>query len=394
MTKLRLAIFILSLVIVGTMGTLVYFYAKGYRFDLEKSKITPSGLLVANSNPTGAQVIINGELKTATNSTISLSPGTYDLVIKKEGFLTWEKRVTIEKEIVTQVDVDLFTSAPSLSAITFSGVFKPTPNSDFTKIAYGVPASKEPTISLSANEKEGLWIIEANNLPIGFSREPRRITDGNLTEASWVWSPDSREILLTTKNGIFLLDTSTFTPQNQRVNVASKIEDIQKSWAEKEQKQLFTKLSKLPDEVSEFFSKKATDIEFSPDENKILYTAKESAKLPEGVIKPMPGSSTQKQTREIKPGFRYVFDIKEDRNFEVAEKEVICHWFPTSRHIVIPQKDKIIISDYDGTNKKEVFSGSYIFPYAFPYSSTTKLLILTNLGASNAFGDLYSLNLR
>lgn len=395
MTKLRLAVFLLSLVVVSTIGTLVYFYARGYRFDIEKSKILPSGLLVANSDPTGAQVIINGELKTATNATISLAPGVYDVVIKKEGFLNWEKRLTIEKEIVTQVDIDLFTSAPSLSALTFSGAFNPTPNSEFSKVAYGIPTSKEAKqAAILTDEKEGLWIIEANNLPIGFSREPRRIADGNLTEAKWEWSPDSREILLTTKNGVFLLDTSSFISQNQRVNVATKVEEIRKLWKEKEDKKLSTKLSKLPNELLEIFEKSATNIVFSPDENKILYLGSKSVKIPQGIIKPLPGSSTQKQEREIKPGSKYVFDIKEDRNFKVADEGQIVYWFPTSRHLVLPQEGKIYISDYDGTNKKEVFSGSYIYPYIFPYSSTSRLLMLTNLGASDSIGNLYSLNLR
>ena len=42
------------------------------------------------------------------------------------------------------------------------------------------------------------------------------------------------------------------------------------------------------------------DILFSPDENKVLYTAIAGANIPDNLIPSIPGSSTQKQEREIK----------------------------------------------------------------------------------------------
>ena len=227
MTKVRVFVFLLTVIIVGTVGYLVSLYARGYRFDGKSLKFSPSGLLVANSDPEGASVIVNGELKSATDTTLSLAPGTYDVEIKKEGFLSWKKRLVIEKEVVTEANASLFRSVPSLTPVTFSGSANPVASSDFTKIAYAVLPENgdDPT-------KVGLWVMETLNLPFGFAKEPRRITDGNLNEATWTWSPDSREILLTTKLGLFLLDTGAFTPQAQRVNVASRLEEIQTLWGQ------------------------------------------------------------------------------------------------------------------------------------------------------------------
>jgi hypothetical protein len=157
MTKIRILIFALTLAVVFSVGTIVFLYAKGYRLDSETKKFSPNGLLVIKSTPDGAQVFINGELKTATDATIPLIPDTYDVSVKKEGFLTWNKRLVIEKEVVTEASAHLFKTAPSLSAITFSGIETVIPSRDLTKISYSVIGNGTDT------ENEGLWVMENVN---------------------------------------------------------------------------------------------------------------------------------------------------------------------------------------------------------------------------------------
>lgn len=391
MTRLRVLILFSTIFVVSVVAYLVSLYARGYRFNQNTLEFSPNGLLVANSDPNGAQVFINGELKTATNATIPLLPNTYDVLVKKEGLLPWSKRITIQKEEVTQINVTLFAQAPSLSAITFSGSINPLISPDYTKVLYGVPPSQG---SSEAEDKSGLWILETTNLPLGFNREPRRITDGDVLLDSWQWSPDSREILLTTKTGVFLLNSNEFTPQRQRVNVASQKDIILKGWETKKQTRLEAQLAPLPDEIEDIFLRKATNIEFSPDEDKILYTATSSATFQTGLIPPLPGSSTQKQSREIASGKKYVFDVKEDRNFEVGEIAQSIYWYNTSLHLIIPEENKISLMDYDGTNKQTVYSGSYVSPHAYATSTSNRLLILTNFGATQGLSNLYSLSLK
>jgi hypothetical protein len=50
--------------------------------------------------------------------------------------------------------------------------------------------------------------------------------------------------------------------------------------------------------------------------------------------------------------------------------------------------------DYDGTNRQVVYSGAYSAPSAFPFSNTTRLLILTNLGAPTGAANLYTLTVK
>ncbi len=83
MTKYRGLILISTIVIVGLLGYFLSLYARGYRFNTKEYKYTPTGLLVIKSNPDGAQVNIDGELKAATNANLSLAPDTYDIEINK-----------------------------------------------------------------------------------------------------------------------------------------------------------------------------------------------------------------------------------------------------------------------------------------------------------------------
>lgn len=383
MTKVRVFMIFLTILVVGILGLFASYYARGYRFNIKTFEFTPNGILVIKSEPDGASVYINGELKTATNATISLPPGSYDIEVKKDGFMTWSKRIQIEKEIVTQATVSMFKNAPSLSPVTFSGASNPVSSKDGTKIAY--------------SDKEGLYTTETYNLPIGFSNSPTKITDGDMTNAQYSFSPNGRQILLNMSNSIFVVDSGSFTAQNDRVNVVSKKEEILSTWESQEKAKDRSLFANLPSVITDILTVEGVKYLTSPDDTMILYTPAEDANIPNYLIPQLPGSSTQKQSRDIKVGKTYVYDIKEDRNFLISEdsfESAVFYWMPDSRHILNPTEGKIVIMDYDGTNKQVVYSGSYIAPYAFPYRNTTKLLILTNLGSSSQTPNLYELTIK
>lgn len=406
MPKLRLFILLLTFIILGIFGTIAILFARGFRLNLTQDNVSLSqkGLLLANSDPNGAQVYVDGDLKTATNNTVSLDPGVHNVVVKKEGFLDWQKEIVIEKEVVTQVNAFLVPTAPSLSALTLTGAINPTANKDLTKLAYVVPqntdqAANTATRSAQANTseetKEGLWVLEMSNLPLGFSRDPKRVTEGNLTNASIRWSPDGRQILLTQGNNSYLLDVSEFTPsqelQSKRIINTANLEE---SWQEESNQIVESQLDKLPDQIQELFLSSANNLRFSPDEDKILYTATGSATIPDGLIKPLPGSSTQPQERNIAPNNQYVYDFKEDRNFKVGTENDLIMWMPNSLNLLIPGEETVFISDYDGQNKQTVFTGSFTYPEVFPSGSTGRIIISTNFGSQSTYNNLYWLGLK
>jgi hypothetical protein len=402
MAKTRLLIFLISIVIVVSVSLFVSYYARGFVFDYKTFKFLPNGLLVIKSEPDSASVIIDGTLKTATNATLALPPGVYDVEVKKDGYFNWYKRLTIDKEIVTSSDVSLFRNVPSLSPATFSGASRPTISEDGTKIAYLVLPDAEVS-----EEKTGLWTLQTFSLPLGFSNEPKRVTDGDLTEATFQFSPDARQIMLSTAEGAFIIETGTFTPQNQLVNIAGRKEAILTDWQKEKQVRDLSLLRALPPQLEDVLIRKTKHYVFSPDENLILYTASISGTLDEGLIPALPGASTQKQERLLEPDHTYIYDIKEDRNFLISDVPVkisdgqidtklempAVRWMPSSRHLLLAEPNKITVMDYDGTNRQVVYSGIYASPYAFPFNNTTRLLILTNLGsASNP--NLYTLTIK
>src|SRR6185295_8893963 len=101
-------------------------------------------LLVANSDPNGAQIIIDGQLNSATNATIPLPEGSYDVVIKKESYINWEKKVSIKNGVVTEIDPSLFPQAAALNPLTFGGAISPQVSDDYSKILYA--------------DNEGIWV--------------------------------------------------------------------------------------------------------------------------------------------------------------------------------------------------------------------------------------------
>jgi hypothetical protein len=389
MTKTRVLFFVATIIIVGLAELYFSLYARGYRFDLKTLRFQPNGILVIKSEPDGASVFINNELKTATNATLSLSPGTYDVEVKKDGFFTWYKRLTIEKEVVTQASASLFKNVPSLSPVTLSGAVNPAVSRDGTKIAFSVLPSAN-----ADNTKTGLWVMDTFNLPLGFASDPKRVTDGDLTGANYVFSPDGRQILLTVSNSIFLIDVGAYTPQAQRVNIASKKDQTIAAW----QKELNTRNlaleRNLPPPVSDILNRKTSSFTFSPDEQMVLYTATGSATLADNLVRPLPGSSTQKQEREIQAGRTYLYDAKEDRNFLISDSEAVIRWMPGGKHLLFADSAQVIVMDYDGTNRQVVYSGAYQAPNAFPYINASKILILTNFGAVSSPSNLYTLTVK
>jgi hypothetical protein len=130
------------ILIVGTIFAIQY--AKGTR-PTTSGEIRETGLLVVNSFPTAAQVYINGKLTTATDTTLNLDPGTYDIEISKDGYTTWKKTLEVEKSLVTQTNAVLFPTALNLSPLTYTGAENFSPSPDGQKlIFYTASASAEP----------------------------------------------------------------------------------------------------------------------------------------------------------------------------------------------------------------------------------------------------------
>lgn len=396
-------------------------FAKGYRVNLKQKKVVGNGLLVANSFPTGASVYINDKLTTATDNTLNLSPGDYKIKITKEGFTTWEKSLTLKKELVTQTNAQLFPAVPNLKALTFNGVANIVSSPDGEKIAYAVA-------SASASPKNGLYIMDLAGRSIIASRDPRQIAKNtsaiNFAKVKLLWSPDSKQILAQVNNSYYLLETDRLNDAASLTNISNQLSLYLNDWEDQLRLKNEARLKKLPAAFREIIQDKAKNWYFSPDEEKLMYTATAAATLAKDLISPPPQVSDQPETRILEPDKIYIYDLKEDKNFYISQvnksdkntsqiqsKLAVrldnidkqysplgrqsVQWFPSSKHLIEVEKDKIVVREYDGQNRMTVYAGPFQDSFVYPWPDGSKLIILTNLNPDSSLpSNLYAIDLK
>lgn len=301
-----------SIILAGTYVAIQF--AKGYR-PTKNGNITATGLLSANSFPNGAQMYVNGKLATATDTTLNLDPGSYTIEIKKDGYTPWRKQLVITKELVTQTNAFLFPTAPSLTPITYTGASNIAPSPDGQKIVFY-------TASASSQVKNGLYVVELSDSVFSLQKGARQIsqeTKGfDLSKAKLLWSPDASQILISYDGRNVIVDPTKINLLNELPDVSYKLPQIFSEWEEDLYKRERARLAKFPEEIQRIATQSAQNVYFSPDDERVLYTATQSAFLPDAIIPEVPAASTQPQERTLVPGGIYVYDRKEDRNFRIG----------------------------------------------------------------------------
>lgn len=311
----RLLIFLATIAFVSIGTFLMIRYAKGYR-PTRDGTLRGTGLLAANSFPTGAEVYINDRISTATDNTLNLDPGEYDISIRKDGYYNWAKKLVIKEELVTQTNATLFPTSPTLQPLTFTGSLNPIPAPDGNKLVFAVA-------SASATVKNGLYVQDLASTPITLNRAARQIARTapgyDYTRASYTWSPNGSQILVSfAGDSHILLESDRFNDLAALTDVTVRLPQIFQEWEEELARQERTRLAKLPDFMVQVATASAANLYLSPDGEKLLYQAKADLTIPTGLIPELPASSTQAETRDLQVGSWYVYDLKEDKNFLVA----------------------------------------------------------------------------
>lgn len=393
----RIIISILTLAFLITGTTLVVFYGRGYRINLDENrlKLAGTGLLVATSTPDGASIFLNGRLTSATNTTLNLPPGDYDVKIVKDGYLPWEKRLKIQEEIVTKGQAQLLPQAPKLESLTSIGARNPIVDPTKTRIAFSVSKLSRP--------KNGIYMLDMAGRPILTLQNAASLIANDVlytfSQSMISWSPSGKELIATISSQ---LNPRTFilSPDKTNQEVLDETQNLptlktqwDKEQEEQEKAALATLTPKLAQIVEQTFSKLA----YSPDQTKILYVASQSAKLKRVIDSPLPGSNSQPEQRTLEAGHLYIYDIKEDKNFLISDKPESLSsisFMPDSFHLVFVEEGKIKIMEYDSTNKTTVYSGPFDGSFVTPWPDGSKLVILTNLGDSSREANLYTISLR
>lgn len=391
------SIIILLLILIGTVGGI--YYARGYRFDPRNPKniLQGTGLLVLTSRPDGARVLIDDKLITATNNTINLQPGTYKVRIEKDGYFAWYKSIEIKKEAVSQANATLFPNAPRLESITATGALNPALDGTGSLIAY--------TVSSSSAEKNGIYTLNMAApaiLPLGGGST--QITNdlvSSFTHATLQFSPDGTQLLASlsatlTQNPVtYLLSARSFNanPRDVSATLPQVISEWNAQKTLKDQKLVDSLPRKIRTVAKSFFKNPI----LSPEEDKILYTASQSASLPILVTPRLPGTNSTPEIRNLEKDNVYVYDMKEDRNYLLSKKEDAPEkflWYPDAIHLIYIKNDKINIVEYDAQNLTTVYAGPFENGYIFPWPNGSSIVILTNLNIPDAPYNLYRIILR
>ncbi|HRN70245.1 MAG TPA: PEGA domain-containing protein, partial [Candidatus Woesebacteria bacterium] len=149
-------ILFLTIFIVILVGVIAY--ARGYRFNFKEGTVTSTGILSVNSFPKPAKVYVNGELQGATDINLTLPFGQYTVEVKKDGYTSWKKTVSLKGEIVMSLDVHLFPKNPSLTPLTNLGIVKAIPVGTTDKI---ILFSQTGDV-----EKDGIYLFESSQRTI------------------------------------------------------------------------------------------------------------------------------------------------------------------------------------------------------------------------------------
>lgn len=395
----RRSLFVIFSVIftVAISTYLVILFARGYRIEFQKEgpTIQSTGILSLTSKPKGASVYINDQLTTATDDNLALSPGDYNVKIIKDGYLPWSKNYTIKKEVVFQTDAQLFRSAPELRPLTYNGAINPVSSPDGTKIIYSVA-------SASVDTNNGLYLIETSNPFLPTTRNLPRQLSPDLAQLKWsdstyIFSPDSKKILTSTSNQSFLvnLDTPTSGKSIQPLSV-KEVEATLTDWGQIESQIITNRLDQIPVVVqNSIASESAKNIQVNTSEDKIIYLAQTNTSLPQQIITPPPAQNTQPQQRDLLANHYYVYDLKDDTNYLLGNKQDIAlvSWLPGSNNILLVETNHIKIADSDNTNKTTIFTGNFVSTAVFPWSDGNQIVTLTSAYTPQT-NNLYSIKLK
>lgn len=386
----------------------IILYARGYRLDVDKKTVSPTGIIAVSSFPKAAQIFINNQLKGVTDSNVILPPGNYTVVVRKEGYNDWVKQVRLQGELVISLDASLFPKNPSLSPLTNLGIKKVFPIDQTDRMLLFVDNSdelKDGIYSIDTGKKAFSFfgsyrlLVKKSQLPSGVDFDNGVVT----------FSPDSKQALLEfplKKNSVaYIIAIDDENPPLLDASISQAT--LKVAWETEEKKKLMKILETYPKEIKKIASDSFHIISFSPDDTKLLYQSNVNVTLPLAISPPLIAANPTEQIRILIKGQLYLYDKKEDKNYallaipmplgktdNVTQQTFNIDWYPDSKHIIFADGKKLQVLDYDGENLQTFYSGP--FENGFFHAGTDeKIIILANLNpAENKSPDLYGLGIR
>lgn len=152
--KVRFTLIGIGITVFLILAPLLVFYARGFKYDPASGSFVKTGTLVVTTKPNKAQVFLNNEPqeKPTPMSVRFLTPGDYEVRVEKDGYQTWNKRLTVKSQLVSWANLNR----------DFITLFLKTPRLNRLIEAEGVSLSKsQQEIGLAHNGE--LQIMQADN---------------------------------------------------------------------------------------------------------------------------------------------------------------------------------------------------------------------------------------
>jgi len=190
--RTRNIIFSILLIFFLIAAPLTVFYSLGWRFDWESKKIVQTGIFYLKAWPKSSEIYLDGELKDKTDiffgSTLmdNLLPGEYEIEIRKEGYHSWGKTLTINKREATEAkNIILIPKDPVFSLLVGN-----------VKDMFVSPDNRKIIIKEENKEKWSLKLYEPENKLKSHVIDETDFSIKGVDLFSIKFSPDSKKILL------------------------------------------------------------------------------------------------------------------------------------------------------------------------------------------------------
>ncbi|MDQ3239182.1 MAG: PEGA domain-containing protein [bacterium] len=439
MDKKSRLIFTAITILVLSIGTLIgIFLVQGNTLDIKNKQVVQNGVLVVNSVPSGAAIYIDEHFTNTTNTSIKFLPAKkYKVRLTKEGYIPWEKEIDVNKDIIAEIQAILWPATPAPNPLTTTGAINVQASPDKQKISYAIRYNEK--------DKAGIWVMDMAKKGVfsgpatDYTQIIKNTTALDFSSAKYIWSPDSKQILVTlqennnpesrfTRNYVLDITKTNTAPSDVTLTKAT----VLASWNDEYNKIQSIRLSKLNGDPNgqQIASNSAIPLKWSYDGTMFLYATSEKKEIKTSKTSPpvafknptktATSSSLQQSQIEIaSSSANYinsiealnatyssdlsikVYDLRHKKQYNLPFANIYT-WYPEEEkadrhveHLVMMEEGKISMIETDGTNKSTIYSGPFTQNLVFPWTDGGRLVFLTNFNSSTGSEpNLYTLGLR
>jgi hypothetical protein len=190
---------ILSSIIILLGATLIYLYSNGYRFNFSNQELKRTGVISVQSEPFLADMYINEKKIGRTPKSNSLEVGIYNISLKKEGYVTWNKNLAVVEGKITPIFPFLV-----LSDIKEENVW----NTEQKYVKTWFNKDNNMYLILTRGDKKySLWSYRINTPILDFSTNPTEILSLATDDITVILANNGEGAIVIVNSKAYLIDT-------------------------------------------------------------------------------------------------------------------------------------------------------------------------------------------